>query len=382
MPFSQSGSSSGYNPPMRPPALHLGATQAYSPINTFNLPSPRQGRAHSPTYAAGVRHVHGYHSPRNTSPRSPTTAAAAAAAAGAAQFVMVPNVGVRVPTTVLFPGVGYRVVDMVVSPPAVPFGGVLRRSPYDGMVGSPTAAQDSARHSRGKEVRRDSDTKDILAESSDGYVYQVQFKRAHRNFILGPTAPRDIKTGEYVKVEADRGEDLGMVIGKVAASDFADDKHTAGFKSRGFTYHQNEAKRIIRIATTEEQNQLPIKALEEEKVLQVCREKVENRNLPMKVIDAEYQFDRHKLTFFFEADRRIDFRELVRDLFALYKTRIWMQQVDAGSSEKSAELGRLSEQTDFVRDSLDDGSTQERPSLGLSLEQGEDRRSSFDQPRP
>ena len=49
----------------------------------------------------------------------------------------------------------------------------------------------------------------------------------------------------------------------------------------------------------------------------------------MHVIDAEYQFDRHKLTFFFEADRRIDFRELVRDLFSVYKTRIWLQQVRA-----------------------------------------------------
>jgi len=48
----------------------------------------------------------------------------------------------------------------------------------------------------------------------------------------------------------------------------------------------------------------------------------------MHVIDAEYQFDRHKLTFFFEADRRIDFRELVRDLFAVYKTRIWLQQLE------------------------------------------------------
>ena len=86
-------------------------------------------------------------------------------------------------------------------------------------------------------------------------------------------------------------------------------------------------------------------------MFEVCRSKVRQRLLPMNVIDAEYQFDRHKLTFFFEADRyamvfrgghllvrsvsdaracryrRIDFRELVRDLFAIYKTRIWLQQV-------------------------------------------------------
>ena len=52
----------------------------------------------------------------------------------------------------------------------------------------------------------------------------------------------------------------------------------------------------------------------------------------MNVVDAEYQFDRHKLTFFFEAEGRIDFRELVRDLFSMYKTRIWMQQLDKNAS--------------------------------------------------
>jgi len=52
----------------------------------------------------------------------------------------------------------------------------------------------------------------------------------------------------------------------------------------------------------------------------------------MTVVDAEYQFDRHKLKFFFEAEGRIDFRELVRDLFSMYKTRIWMQQLDKSTS--------------------------------------------------
>ena len=52
----------------------------------------------------------------------------------------------------------------------------------------------------------------------------------------------------------------------------------------------------------------------------------------MNVVDAEYQFDRHKLTFFFEAEGRVDFRELVRDLFSMYKTRIWMQQLDKNAS--------------------------------------------------
>lgn len=61
------------------------------------------------------------------------------------------------------------------------------------------------------------------------------------------------------------------------------------------------------------------------------REKSKEKNLPMKVLDAEYQFDRHKLIFYFEADKRIDFRDLVSELFSQYKTRIWMQQVDTSS---------------------------------------------------
>lgn len=55
----------------------------------------------------------------------------------------------------------------------------------------------------------------------------------------------------------------------------------------------------------------------------------------MSVLDAEFQFDRHKLTYFFEADRRIDFRELVSELFSLYKTRIWMQQVDTSTVQSN-----------------------------------------------
>jgi hypothetical protein len=75
----------------------------------------------------------------------------------------------------------------------------------------------------------------------------------------------------------------------------------------------------------------------------VIRAKVLEQRLPMTILDAEYQFDRHKLTFFFEADRRIDFRELVSELFSLYKTRIWMQQVDTsavGMHDAGAELAK------------------------------------------
>ncbi len=66
---------------------------------------------------------------------------------------------------------------------------------------------------------------------------------------------------------------------------------------------------------------------DEEAALEEMCYRVMERDLPLTILDAEYQYDRHKLVYFFEADRRIDFRELVSELFSLYKTRIWMQQV-------------------------------------------------------
>jgi len=146
-------------------------------------------------------------------------------------------------------------------------------------------------------------------------VYAVKFKRTQRNFVLGPRLSRDLKIGTYVKVEADRGEDLGIVVGKL-----------------GNPYGRaSDLKRITRLATHDEVSLLSMKRDEEDDLLQICRQKVSQRALPMNVVDAEYQFDRHKLTFFFEAEGRVDFRELVRDLFSMYKTRIWMQQLDKSS---------------------------------------------------
>lgn len=98
----------------------------------------------------------------------------------------------------------------------------------------------------------------------------------------------------------------------------------------------------------------------------------------MTVLDAEYQFDRHKLTFYFEADRRIDFRELVSELFSQYKTRIWMQQVDTSSlpyhdpgTELAKATGFLPEREEIVssRSSFSlGGETTKDPSLAGSTE--------------
>ena len=175
-------------------------------------------------------------------------------------------------------------------------------------------------------------------------VYNVKFKRTQRSFAIGPRLNRDLKVGTYVKVEADRGEDLGIVVGKLPPEKYNQATRPSnpyqppqmgmigsppgGMGPSGVT----DLKRIIRLATHDEVSLLGIKREEEEELLKVCRTKSRQRGLPMHVVDAEYQFDRHKLTFFFEAEGRIDFRELVRDLFSIYKTRIWMQQLDKTTS--------------------------------------------------
>jgi len=162
------------------------------------------------------------------------------------------------------------------------------------------------------------------------YYFEVEFKRFRRELFIGPS---DYNVNDQVKVEADRGEDLGKVIHK--ASSLTELLKLASSTPPNLSQLLNNAscgvdssmKCILRHATEDELQQLHIKHTEEADILQVCKRKVIERQLPMNVIDAEYQFDHHKLTFFFEADRRIDFRELVRDLFAIYKTRIWLQQV-------------------------------------------------------
>ncbi|KAG7393250.1 hypothetical protein PHYPSEUDO_011255 [Phytophthora pseudosyringae] len=157
--------------------------------------------------------------------------------------------------------------------------------------------------------------------------YDVEFKRGRQEVFAGRAA---YKPGEYVKVEADRGEDIGRIvhrttdISKAAGNESGSPREESMGRGKR---HDLPTKKIICVASQRECEMLNEQRKEEHEVFEVCKSKVRQRLLPMNVIDAEYQFDRHKLTFFFEADRRIDFRELVRDLFAIYKTRIWLQQV-------------------------------------------------------
>lgn len=195
-----------------------------------------------------------------------------------------------------------------------------------------------------------------------GPVYAVEFKagRAELFYVAereGGKPQFNVKVGDLVIVEADRGEDLGKITAEIsmtrlrqlmASSDKAEElakimrpeSAEEGERNLGrispelanlLSSKEIAPKRIHRLAQSADLKLLQAKAQEEALAMVRCQSRVRQKKLPMEVVDAEYQWDRNKLTFYFCADRRIDFRELVRDLFRIYKTRIWMCAVDKNS---------------------------------------------------
>lgn len=100
-------------------------------------------------------------------------------------------------------------------------------------------------------------------------------------------------------------------------------------------------KKIIRVATYKDRKQNEENKQKEKEALKICEEKVKEHKLDMTLTDVEYKFDRSKLLFFFKADGRIDFRDLVKDLAAIFKTRIELRQI--GVRDEVRRLRRKSE---------------------------------------
>ena len=212
----------------------------------------------------------------------------------------------------------------------------------DSVYSTPYSNQDPVIRLSSLNAHRDAEPQQYYNCNPDGTlipfykrtVYTVKFKRSQKNFFLSEHINSEIKIGSYVRVEADRGEDLGIVLSRIPIEKF---NPGARLTSMNMGIPDLQLKCITGLASEEDIAQYALKEEEEAELLKICRSKTLQRRLPMNVIDAEYQFDRHKLTFFFEASGRVDFRELVRDLFSIYKTRIWMQQVDKVSESPSPE---------------------------------------------
>jgi cell fate regulator YaaT (PSP1 superfamily) len=160
-------------------------------------------------------------------------------------------------------------------------------------------------------------------------ILEVSFKGNRRGYFA---ADADLPGVDgYVIVEADRGEDLGRVTATGAIAE----RKCSGC-STGCSAPVPE-KRVLRLARDEEvQRSLALRA-DEPRVRQVVREKVARHRLKMKVSEAEWQFDRNKLTIYFTAERRVDFRELVKDLARTFRTRIELKQI--GVRDEAALLG-------------------------------------------
>lgn len=143
-------------------------------------------------------------------------------------------------------------------------------------------------------------------------LYIVEFK-GHRREYFYNTYYHSLKQGDRVIVEAERGEDAGWVSKKIPENSNID---TDG---KPFS--------VLRPATEEDLKQTTENKQSEKQALSRCSGLIEKHKLDMKLVESEYQHDRNKLTFYFTADQRVDFRALVRDLAAIYKTRIELRQI-------------------------------------------------------
>jgi len=157
---------------------------------------------------------------------------------------------------------------------------------------------------------------------------EVHFKGSRKDYFTWTGL--ELRPGAHVIVEADRGEDLGEVtaLGLVA-------ERKCG--SSGGCSTPVPEKRVLRAARSDEVGRVTKLRQDEERVRVETRRLVEKHALKMKVTEAEWQFDRNKLIIYFTAERRVDFRALVRDLARTFRTRIELKQI--GVRDEAALLG-------------------------------------------
>ncbi len=155
-------------------------------------------------------------------------------------------------------------------------------------------------------------------------VVETSFKRNRKGYFLN-SQELDIKIGDYVIVEVDKGIDLGFVTQTGRLVMLKDMK--------------DEPKNIVRGANSEDLEKMEKNRAEEEKAFEIAKEYIERRNLNMKLVDVEYQFDTNKVTFYFTSAQRVDFRELVKDLASKYRTRIELRQISV--REEAKKLGGI-----------------------------------------
>ena len=155
-------------------------------------------------------------------------------------------------------------------------------------------------------------------------VVGVRFKKAGKVYYFDPD-DFDINSGMNVIVETARGIEFGEAV--ISNREVPEDEIVAPLK------------KVMRIASEEDTKHAEENSKKEKEAFATCLQKIKDHNLEMKLIDVEYTFDNNKILFYFTADGRVDFRELVKDLAAVFKTRIELRQI--GVRDESKMMGGI-----------------------------------------
>lgn len=155
-------------------------------------------------------------------------------------------------------------------------------------------------------------------------IVGIRFRNVGKIYYFDPKNYK-MKIGDHVIVETARGVEFGRVV--------------LGPKEVGEDEVVHPLKEVLRVATQADEDREKQNRLKEKEAFKICQKKIREHGLEMKLIDAEYTFDNNKVLFYFTADGRIDFRELVKDLASVFKTRIELRQV--GVRDETKMLGGI-----------------------------------------
>lgn len=156
------------------------------------------------------------------------------------------------------------------------------------------------------------------------YIVGVRFRKAGKIYYFAPNG-LDIHMNDGVIVDTSRGTEYGYIVSMPQQVE----DEVAG----------NDLKPVKRIATVKDQIQLARNRERQEAAFDICLEKIKKLQVPMKLLRAEYTFDRTKIIFLFTADGRVDFRELVKELAAIFHVRIELRQV--GVRDQAKQVGGI-----------------------------------------
>ena len=158
-------------------------------------------------------------------------------------------------------------------------------------------------------------------------IVGIRFRNVGKIYYFDPKNYK-MQIGDHVIVETARGIEFGRVV--------------LGPKEVGENEVVHPLKEVLRVATEADEEREKQNRLKEKDAFKICQKKIREHGLEMKLIDAEYTFDNNKVLFYFTADGRIDFRQLVKDLASIFKTRIELRQIGVRDETKiSGVCGRL-----------------------------------------